>query len=147
MRIVRYKQSEYLRPWKRRKKNTVARFILDIPYALYFSVVPGRGALNEVLSFGKAGGGMGTGLYWEPFEVTEEEYEKIVSYWRTFELREILKFRVEDIPDLSFVYDDEILAIGGHLEYIRASREKYEGRFRNRRAEQCVPPKSDRAGG
>ncbi len=136
MRVIRYKQSEYLMPWRWRKKNPVYRFILDIPYALYFSIVPGREALNEVLRSGSAGGGMGTGLYWDAFETTEEEYTGITEIWRTFDLREVLKFRVEDIPDLSFVFDDEILAIPHHLDYLRRSREKYEARFWKQKAEQ-----------
>ena len=47
LRIVRYKQSEYLMPWKWRKKNPVYRFILDIPYALYFSIFPAFGRFRS----------------------------------------------------------------------------------------------------
>ena len=129
MRIIRYKQSEYLMPWKWRKKNPLHRFILDIPYALYFSIVPGREALNEALRIGSSGGGMGAGMYWEPFEVTDDEYKEITNIWRTFDLRKVLKIRIEDIPDLSFVFDDEILAIPHHLDYLKRSSDKYHARF------------------
>ena len=47
MRIGRYKQSEYLMPWKWRKKNPVYRFILDIHYALYFSIFPACGRFRS----------------------------------------------------------------------------------------------------
>lgn len=130
MRIIRYKQSEYLMPWKWRKKKPLHRFILDIPYALYYSVVPGRDALNEVLRRGSAGGGMGTGLYWDAFEISEEDYREVVDAWRSFDLRSVLLFKPEDIPDLSFVFDEEIMAIPCHLDYLRRSREKHERRFR-----------------
>lgn len=135
MRIVRYKQSEYLIPWNWRKKNPLHRFILDIPDALYFSIVPGRNALNEVLRSGEAGGGMGTGLYWDPFEVSEEEYKEVAEHWRTFDLRKVLKFRIEDVPDLNFVFDEEILIIPHHLDYLRASRAKYYARFWRQKTE------------
>ena len=135
MRIVRYKQSEYLIPWNWRKKSPLHRFILDIPDALYFSIVPGRNALNEVLRSGEAGGGMGTGLYWDPFEVSEEEYKEVAEHWRTFDLRKVWKFRVEDIPELNFVFDEEILIIPHHLDYLRASRAKYYARFWRQKAE------------
>ena len=130
MRIIRYKQSEFLMPWKWRKKKPLYRFILDIPYALYYSVVPGREALNEVLRAGTAGGGMGTGLYWDAFEITEEEYREVSDVWRTFDLRSVLTFKPEDIPDLSFIFDEEVMAIPRHLDYLRRSREAYESRFR-----------------
>lgn len=129
MRIIRYEQSGHLIPWKWRKRNDVYRFILDVPYALYFSVVPGRQALNELLRSGSSGGGMGTGVYWDPFEVPEPEYEEVTARWRTFDLRTVLKLRVEDVPDLTFVFDDEILAVPHHVEYLRLSRQKYESRF------------------
>ena len=133
MRIIRYKQSEYLMPWRWRKKNPLYRFILDIPYALYHSIVPGRDTLNELLRTGRAGGGMSYGLYWDSFEITEEEYRDITEIWRTFDIRKLRNLRVQDIPDLTFVFDDEILAIPHHLDYIRRSREKYEARFCERK--------------
>jgi hypothetical protein len=74
MKTIKYKQTEWLMPRKWPKKQPLYRFILDIPYALYFSVVPSREALNEVLRVGHAGGGMGTGLIWQPFEITPDEY-------------------------------------------------------------------------
>jgi hypothetical protein len=130
MRIIRYKQSEFLMPWKWRKKKSLHRFILDIPYALYYSVVPGREALNEVLCAGTAGGGMGTGLYWDAFEISEEDYAEVTEAWKSFDLRSVLTFKPEDIPDLHFIFDEEIMAIPGHLDYLRSSREKYERRFK-----------------
>jgi len=116
-------------PWKWRKKNPVHRFILDIPYGLYFSIVPGREALNELLRRGSAGGGMGRGLSWDPFETTWDEYDEITALWRTFDLRKVLKCRASDIPDLRFIFDDEILAIPCHIDYLNRSREKYETLF------------------
>ena len=117
-------------PWTWRKKKPLHRFILDIPYALYYSVVPGREALNEVLRTGSAGGGMGTGLSWDALEITEEEYTEVTDAWSSFDLRSVLKVKPEDIPDLRFVLDDEIMSIPRHLDYLRRSREKYERRFK-----------------
>lgn len=140
MRDIRYRQSEYLMPWKWRRQRPLYRFILEIPYALYFSVVPGLAALNDVLRKGSAGGGMGTGLYWEPFEATEDDYREVTEAWRTFDLRSVLRYRIEDIPDLSFVFDAEILAIPRHLDYLKRSREKYEARFWRSKRGSSGPP-------
>lgn len=129
MRTISYRQSAYLVPWKWRKRQALARFILEIPYALYFSVVPGREALNQVLLKGSAGGGMGTGLYWEPLTLSQDEYDEVLAFWRTFDLRTVLRVRPEDIPDLRFVFDEEVMSIPVHLQYLRRSREKYSERF------------------
>lgn len=127
--VVHYWQSEFFIPWRWRKRNAVHRFILDIPYGLYFSVVPGRLALNDLLQTGKAGGGMGTGVTWEPFSLTQEEYQAVTDAWRTFDLRAVLKIRERDVPDLSFIFDEELLAIPRHLDYFEKSSAKYSTHF------------------
>jgi hypothetical protein len=129
MKIIKYKQTEWLMPWKWPKKNPLYRFILDIPYALYFSVVPSREALNEVLRVGQAGGGMGEGLVWQPFEITPDEYEAVLNAWREFDLRKVIGAKKSEIPDLAFIFDDEIMAIPHHLDYVRRSSAKYESHF------------------
>lgn len=132
MRTIKYKKTAYLMPWKPRRQEEIHRFILDIPYALYYSVVPSRDALNEVLRRGSAGGGMGDGLLWEGFEVDQAEYEEILQRWKGTDLRKILKFKVSDLPDLSFIFDEEIMAIPVHLDYLKRSREKYGDRFKKK---------------
>ncbi|MHB1157394.1 MAG: hypothetical protein ACYC26_11230 [Phycisphaerales bacterium] len=128
MRIIRYKQTEWLMPWKWRKKNPLHLFILDIPYAIYHGVAPSREALNEILARGAVGGGMGTGLIWEPLELAADEYEEVLSAWKELEQldhRKVLKIRKHLYPYLNFVFDPEIMAISGHSDYIKRSREKY----------------------
>lgn len=72
---------------------------------------------------------MGSGLSRDPFETTGDEYDEITALWRTFDWRKVLKHRAGDIPDLRFIFDDEILAIPCHLDYLSRSREKYEVLF------------------
>ena len=120
-------------PWKWRKKNPLPRFILDIPYALYFSVVPSREALNEVLVKGSAGGGMGTGLIWDPFEIEPDEYKAILCEWEKTDLHKILKIKKRDMADLNFIFDEEIMAILHHPAYLMRSRQKYQSKFWNNR--------------
>jgi hypothetical protein len=129
MRVVRYKQSEFLQPWKWRRKKPLHLFIFEIPYALYFSIVPGREALNDVLRQGSGGGGMGTGVYWEPLELSDSEYTEVTEAWLSVDLRKILGFRKKHRINLDFIFDDEILTIRQHLQYLERSREKYEDHF------------------
>ena len=124
MRNIKYKQSEFLLPWKWRKKKPLPVFILEIPHAVYFSVAPGRLALNEVLVRGEMGGGMGTGMFWDPFELDEEAYRTVLSHWRNFDLRTLIGASTQQIPDLSFVFDEEVMSISSHIGYIELSVQK-----------------------
>ena len=136
MRVIRYKQSEFLQPWKWRRKKPLHLFILEIPYALYFSIVPSRSALNDVLRQGSGGGGMGTGVYWEPFELSDAEYSVVTNAWKDVDLGKILRVSKKQRINFDFVFDDEILSIPKHLDYLERSRMKYEGRFWKPIAEQ-----------
>ena len=116
-------------PWKFRKQAALHLFILDIPYGLYAAVVPSQAVLNEVLAKGKAGGGMGTGLIWDACALTQEEYDAVIQHWKALDLRTVARFRKTKIPAVGFIFDEEILAIPRHLDYLRKSREKYYQTF------------------
>jgi hypothetical protein len=134
MSLIKYKQTEYLSFWNWKKKNPIFRFILDIPYGLYLSMAPSktslivisRDALNEVLTRGSAGGGQGSGLIWEPFEISIDQYEDVLLSWKDFDLYSIKIYKKKYFPNLSFIFDPEIMAITNHLDYLGASREKYK---------------------
>jgi len=121
MRVIDYTRSEFLFPWRLRKQAELHRFILAIPYALYRGVIPSLSVLNEVLRAGKAGGGMGTGLYWQPFEISAEEYRAIIAAWKAMNPQQSLYPRGAS----EFIEDPDILAIETHQEYLFRSRGKY----------------------
>jgi hypothetical protein len=120
MRVVEYTQSEFLLPWRLRRQADLHRFILSIPYALYRGVIPSLSVINEVLRAGQAGGGMGTGVYWQPFEISAEEYRAIIAAWRAMNPQGAL------FPGgaSAFTEDPDVLAIETHQEYLSRSREK-----------------------
>jgi hypothetical protein len=129
-RSIEYKRTEFLMPWKFRMKAALNKFILDIPYGLYGSVVPSREALNEVLAKGAAGGGMGTGLIWNAFSLTKEEYDDVIINWKSLDLRTVPRFKKTKIPEWGFIFDEDILTIPHHPAYLHKSREKYSQIFR-----------------
>ncbi len=132
--LIKYKQTEYLSFWNWKKKNPLFLFILDIPYGLSFSMAPsktsliviGRDALNEVLIRGSAGGGQGSGLIWEPFEISIEQYDEVLLAWEDLDLYSIKGYNKKYFQNLSFIFDPEMMAITNHLDYLGASREKYK---------------------
>ncbi len=82
---------------------------------------------------------MGTGFHWEPFRIDVNEYDEVQLFWKTMNYNEDVKlikpYKGVHIP---FVFDDEILNIKTHIDYLQASRVKYENVF----IALCNPPSS-----
>jgi len=126
MRWIKYKRHELHQGKPEERKEILHRFLLDIPYLLYFGVIPSRPAINEVLLSGGGDGGMSPGSSWDPFEISVEEYEEVVKAWKQMDINKEFKegqFRYN--PDM-FIEDDEILKHWKHMSYLVASRKKYE---------------------
>jgi hypothetical protein len=121
MHVINYTRSEFLLPWRLRRQAALHRFILAIPYALYRGVIPSLSVINETLRAGKAGGGMGTGLYWQPFEISAEEYRAVIAAWRAMNPQQALYPRGAS----AFIEDPDILTIETQQEYLFRSRVKY----------------------
>lgn len=133
-------------PWKWRKKSPLPRFIYNIHIVHLFdlqpaeksekasaglsypcmAIAPGREALNDILRTGSWGGGMQTGYYWEPFEITEEEYREITAIWKSPDWWKMLRIRPKHLGCAGFVFDEEILAASSHYEYICLCCKKYK---------------------
>ena len=129
MRSVKYRRHEFHdnQPWHR--KEELHRFLLDIPYLLYFGVIPSRAAMNEVLRAGGGDGGMSPGASWEPFELTEDEYWEAIERW---DQMDIAKEKDDDhfrYDPKVFVQEGEIMNIGSHGDYLSRSRKKYEALY------------------
>ena len=126
MRSVKYKRHEFHQKHPSNKNEELHRFLLDIPYLLYFGVVPSREAINEVLREGGGDGGMSPGASWQPFELSEDEYWEIIERW---DRMDISKERNDDhfrYDPKIFVKDYEIMNILRHGLYLSRSRKKYE---------------------
>lgn len=57
---------------------SLADFIQDIPYFLSFNLIPPLSVMNEKFSSGEDDAGMSGGCVWEPFTLTQSEYEELV---------------------------------------------------------------------
>ena len=129
MRSVKYKRHEFRERYPSNRNEELHRFLLDLPYLMYFGVVPSLAVINEFLKSGGGDGGMSPGASWEPFEITEDEYWEIVERW---DHMDITKERADDHfrhdPKV-FVQDHEITSIPRHGDYLRRSRKKYESYY------------------
>jgi hypothetical protein len=62
------------------REGTVVDLLFDIPYLIGWSTpFPTRDQLNRLLGKGIYDAGMSGGCEWEPFQLSTDEYEELVS--------------------------------------------------------------------
>jgi len=126
MRTVRYKTSwSYLGSGTKREEELVD-FVLDILYLMEGTgVVPPLHVLNEVLSKGSTGGGMGPGTSWKPFKLPPNEYSELVEALCALD---VIKAKVKH-PYIRFneiIVDDELDQSEDYIQWLRASTLKHK---------------------
>ena len=131
MRSVNYKRHEFHDPDPWNRNEELHRFLLDVPYLLYFGVVPSREAINEFLKDGGGDGGMSPGASWTPFEINEDEYWEVVERWDQMNIAQELAEGHFRYDPKRFVQDYEIMNIPCHGDYLSRSRKKYESLYIN----------------
>lgn len=78
LRRVRYVRHEYPgRMWPR--EESLLAMIYDIPYFGVCGIFPPFHLLNQLLRRGGSQGGMSPGATWEPFSLSEHEYDALVA--------------------------------------------------------------------
>jgi hypothetical protein len=87
------------------RHGSLAELVLALPY-LVTEEIPPRRVLNDVLRRGILDAGMSGGCIWEPFEVDDAEYQKLVQELQRRGTRPVLgrdpggrPFAVPDTPD------------------------------------------------
>lgn len=125
MRAVKYKTHwSYLGPGIPRE-NTLAEFLLDIPYLMETrGVIPPFAVLKKILSSGGNNGGMGPGTSWRPFQLKPEEYPELVEALLAINPEEARK----NHPYVRFkrvIFDDELSDCEDETEWSRRVAEKY----------------------
>lgn len=126
MRIVKYKTHwSYLGPGIPRE-NTLAEFLLDIPYLMLNTsgVIPPFAVLKKVLGGGGSSGGMGPDTSWRPFQLKPEEYPELVEALLAINPEEARK----NHPYVYFqkvIVDEELADCEDEAEWSRRVAEKY----------------------
>jgi hypothetical protein len=116
------------------RKNTMLAFLYDIPYFGACGIFPPFHLLNELLRSGGCDGGMGPGATWSPFELSQQEYNDIISSLPTVDIAAIratsrfAHFRFEVDPSFDHItdYRSWMLAV---CEKHRASWKMKRGRI------------------
>ena len=128
LRIVSYERYEFHQDSADRRQGSLAEFVLDVPYLVQSGVIPPLHVLNAVTQTGGGDAGMSPGAGWEPFQVTQEEYDALVTELRRADLR---KLRREDrarfVPD-TIIVDETLHGASSHVDWIRKVSQKYRNR-------------------
>lgn len=124
LREVTYKRYEYLGQEELAVcTGSLLSFIYDIPYFDACGVFPPFHIANQIFSRGTAGGGMSPGTEWEPFTISENEYDALVEALQSTPISEIK-------PHARFAFvpmklDHSFDSITELLEWFRAVCDKH----------------------
>ena len=86
MREIAYVRHDFHHPDEARHAPLPV-FLLDVPYALAFGVIPPPHLLNQLLASGGGDAGMSPGTSWVPFSLDEAEYADLVRALLGLDLR------------------------------------------------------------
>jgi hypothetical protein len=70
---------KYLSEWKSDvQEETLSTFLYNLPYLTACNIFPPLHVLNIFLRKGQAGGSVSPRFTWQPFEISEQEYEEVL---------------------------------------------------------------------
>jgi hypothetical protein len=104
-------------------EGTLLAFVYDIPYFSACGVFPPLHIVNELFSSGLSGGGMSPGASWEPFTISEEEYNELVKAVRNTPVSELIPYARYAFVQMKF--DHEFDFIVDHMEWMKAVCDKH----------------------
>ena len=86
------------------EQGTVADLLAAIPYLLTARIIPPLHVVNDLLAKGLDDAGMSGGCQWEPFQITEAEWEDLASQLKSLPNDEACEF-VQPPDWVEFLHD------------------------------------------
>lgn len=126
MRRVQYEHTHF-REDNESCEASLLEFLFDIPYFPPCGVFPPFHLLNQFLSAGGSEGGMSPGAIWEPFTVTQEEYEQVVGAIESTPLSDIKRYALYAFAKP--VFDPELDGFATYSPWMRAACQKHRARY------------------
>lgn len=117
MRIIRYERHEFHYDPEDRQAPLYA-FVYDIPYFGVCSIFPPFHIANQYFASGGSQGGMSPGATWEPFEISESEYQDLVATIK--ELDPATLGDTARYTEVKFAFDHSFDHIQDLFEWIQA---------------------------
>ena len=122
LRIVRYQREEFHHDAEV-CEGTLLTFVYDIPYLGGCGVFPPLQIINDMFSRGHNGGGMSPGTKWEPFLLSQDEYDKLIAAVKSTPLEQIRPYaRFAFVP---WKFDPSFDHISTRAEWLSAVCRKH----------------------
>ena len=129
MRTVEYERHEF-HGEPEKVAAPIWAFVFDVPYLAICDVFPPLHVLNQLLESGGSEGGMSCGTTWQPFAISEAEYEELLALVLRPNREELEKYARYHTQQMCI--DPEFDHIGKHLDWIMAVGEKHRDAYRKR---------------
>lgn len=129
MKAIEYERHEF-RGEPERRSAELQVFVYDIPYFGACGIFPPFHILNEIFRSGGSEGGMSPGATWQPFQLSSEEYDRLVQ-----EISELDPGSLGDAARytrVKYAFDPGFDAIQDHVSWLLAVCEKYRDSYRQR---------------
>jgi hypothetical protein len=114
-------------------------FVYDIPYFGACGIFPPFHIINQIFLTGGSDGGMGDGAIWEPFEITESEYNELKEAVAKTSVRKLKK--LSRYCDFQFEFDSEFDSIPNWLQWMNKTCDKHRLSYQTKMINKYYPRK------
>lgn len=131
MRTLTYQRHEYTWPDPEDREAPLSTFVYDVPYLAPCGIFPPLPVLNQCLLSGGSENGMSPGATWEPFALSDREYEDLVAVLDSLDpasLGDAARFTRR-----KYQLDHELDGLADRHAWTTAIHEKYGQAFRQGR--------------
>jgi hypothetical protein len=122
MRTIQYQRHEFHHEPEGREAP-LSVLVYDIPYFGACGFFPPFHIINQYFASGGSQGSMGPGATWEPFEISQKEYQDLVA--TIVDLDPILLGDAARYTEVKFVFDHSFGYIQDRFEWVQAISAKH----------------------
>ncbi len=125
--IIHYERHEFHYPDPEPRTAALSVFVYDIPYFGACGIFPPFQIASQVFSSGGSQGGMSPGATWQPFSISQEEYNDLVERVRRTDPTS-LKGKAR-YTMLKFGFDSQFDGIQDRFSWLTAVCEKHRDEY------------------
>ena len=129
MKTIKYQQHEFHHDPVDREA-VLSTFVYDVPYLGACGIFPPRRIANQRFIRGGGDGGMGPGASWEPFTLSEVEYQELVAVLKDLDPKTL--GQDARFTSIKFEFDPAFDSIPDRISWLKAVCEKYREAYHDK---------------